>query len=171
MYVKCTGWRSSDRNAQVKGQQPLWHSFANFNPSSVGSNIFWQVHSFAMAHDTMAFCTPTAIITLCTWWHHQMETFSALLAVWEGNPLVAGVSPSHRPVIQSLMLSLICAWTNGWANNQNASDLRHHHAHYNITVMSCVFCYGFRPLELHGYWHAGDIVMLNIGIASMMFWL
>ena len=30
-YVKRTGYRSSDRNAQVKGQQPLWHSFVYLN--------------------------------------------------------------------------------------------------------------------------------------------
>ena len=30
-YVKRTGLRSSDRNAQVKGQQPLWHSFVYLN--------------------------------------------------------------------------------------------------------------------------------------------
>ena len=30
-YVKRTGLRSSDRNAQVKGQQPLWHSFVYVN--------------------------------------------------------------------------------------------------------------------------------------------
>ena len=102
--------------------------------------------------------------------HHQMETFSTLLALCDGNPLVAGGFPSQRPV-RALIFSLICTWTNGWANNQNASDLRHHHTHYNITVMSCEFCYGFHPLQLHGYWHPGDNVMLNIGIAIMVFWL
>ena len=35
----------------------------------------------------------------------------------------------------ALMFSLICAWTNGWANNRDAGDLRCHHAHYDITVM------------------------------------
>ena len=27
----------------------------------------------------------------------------------------------------------ICAWTNGWVNNQNADDLRHYRAHYDVT--------------------------------------
>ena len=30
-----------------------------------------------------------------------------------------------------LMFSLICTWTNGWANNQDAGDLRRHRAHYD----------------------------------------
>ena len=34
------------------------------------------------------------------------------------------------------MFSSICSWTNGWANNRDAGDLRHHRAHYDVTVMS-----------------------------------
>ena len=33
------------------------------------------------------------------------------------------------------MLSLICAWMNGWVNNREAGDLRRHPAHYDVTVM------------------------------------
>ena len=32
------------------------------------------------------------------WWYHQMETFSALLALCEGNPLVTSGFPSQRLV-------------------------------------------------------------------------
>ena len=35
------------------------------------------------------------------WWRHQMETFSALLAIWEGNSPVTGGFPAQRPVTQS----------------------------------------------------------------------
>ena len=59
------------------------------------------------------------------WWRHQMETFSASLALCEGNP----------PVTRALMLSLICAWTNGRANNRDDSELRRHRAYYGVTVM------------------------------------
>ena len=33
----------------------------------------------------------------------------------------------------ALMFSLIYAWTNGWANNRHASDLRGHCVHYDVT--------------------------------------
>ena len=33
------------------------------------------------------------------------------------------------------MVSLICAWTNGCANNQDAGDLLRHRAHYDVTLM------------------------------------
>ena len=35
----------------------------------------------------------------------------------------------------AVMLSLICAWTNGWVNNGDVGDLRRHRAHYALTVM------------------------------------
>ena len=45
-------------------------------------------------------------ITICkrnniTWWRHQMETFSALLALCVGNSPVTGEFPSQRPVMWS----------------------------------------------------------------------
>ena len=36
-----------------------------------------------------------------TWWPYQMETFSALLALCEGNPPVTGEFPAQRPVTRS----------------------------------------------------------------------
>ena len=39
---------------------------------------------------------------------------------------------SQRPGTRS---SLICAWTNDWANNRDAGDLRRHRAHYDVIVL------------------------------------
>ena len=38
------------------------------------------------------------------WWRHQMETFSALLALCEGYPPVIGGFPSQRPVTWSCVV-------------------------------------------------------------------
>ena len=35
----------------------------------------------------------------------------------------------------ALILSIACAWTNGWANNRDTGNLRCHHAHYDTAVM------------------------------------
>ena len=43
------------------------------------------------------------------WWRHQMETFSALLALCSGNSPVTGEFPAQRPMTRRLMFSLICA--------------------------------------------------------------
>ena len=68
-----------------------------------------------------------------TWWRHQMETFSALLALCEGKSPVN--SPRKGQWRGALMFPLICARINGWANNREAGDLTRHRAHYDVTVM------------------------------------
>ena len=40
-------------------------------------------------------------ILVISWWRHQMETFSALLAICEGNSPVPGEFPTQRPVTWS----------------------------------------------------------------------
>ena len=42
---------------------------------------------------------------------------------------------SQRPVAWSFDASLICAWTDGYGNNQDAGELRRHRTHYDVTVM------------------------------------
>ena len=71
---------------------------------------------------------------LWSWWRHQMETFSALLALCAGNSLVTGEFLAQRPVTHSFCISFIWAWINGWVNNLKAGDLRHHRDHCNVTV-------------------------------------
>ena len=65
-----------------------------------------------------------------------METFSALLALGEGNPPGTGGFPSQRPVTRSFDAFFHLRLNNGWANNRDADELRRHRAHYDITVMS-----------------------------------
>ena len=70
-----------------------------------------------------------------SWWRHQMETISALLAIWAGNSPVNGGFPAQRPVTRSFHVSLMCAWMNGWVNIREAGHLRRHRAHHNVIVM------------------------------------
>ena len=49
----------------------------------------------------------SAVVIAFTWWRHQMETFSALLAIFTGE------FPAQRPGTPALMFSLIYAWING----------------------------------------------------------
>ena len=37
--------------------------------------------------------------------------------------------------IHRLMFSVICAWTNNWANNGDTDDLRYHRTHSGVIVM------------------------------------
>ena len=65
---------------------------------------------------------------------HQMETFSALLALCAGN------SPVTIPHTKASDAELWCflrstPWTNGWVNNRTAGDFRRHRAHYYVIVI------------------------------------
>ena len=74
-----------------------------------------------------------------------METFPALLALCARNSPVTCEFPSKASEAElALMFSLICAWTNGWANNRNAVNLRLHHAHYDVTVIYTWFLVHYR---------------------------
>ena len=65
-----------------------------------------------------------------------METFSALLAIYAGNPSVRGDFPAQGPVTRSFDVFFdICARINGWVNIREAGDLRRHRTHYDGIVM------------------------------------
>ena len=62
-------------------------------------------------------------------------------------PFVRGI---HRSPVNSphkgqwrgaLMLTLICAWINGWVKNREAGDLRRQRAHYDVIVMCLLYLY------------------------------
>ena len=78
---------------------------------------------------------PVLINQRRAWWRHQMETFSALLALCAGNSPVTSEFPHKGQWSGALMFSLIHAWINGWVNNREAGDLRCHRAHYDVAVM------------------------------------
>ena len=73
--------------------------------------------------------------TKMSWWRHQTETFSALLAICARNSPVPVNSPHKGQWCGTLMFSLISAWINGSANNPEAGDLRRNRAHYDVIVM------------------------------------
>ena len=77
--------------------------------------------------------------------HDDVIKWKHFLRYW---PFVRGI---HRSPVNSphkgqwrgaLMFSLICVWINSWVNNNEAGDLRHYPAHYDITVMymQCSWC-------------------------------
>ena len=69
------------------------------------------------------------------WWRHQMETFSALLALCAGHWSMVN-SPHKGQWRGAVMFCLIYAWINGWVNTGEAGDLRRHRAHYDVIVMT-----------------------------------
>ena len=85
------------------------------------------------------------------WWRHQMETFSALLALCAGNSPVPVNSLHEGQWRGGLIFFFICAWINSWVNNREAGDLRRSRAHYDVNVMrKWLF---FLPL-MSSYWYS-----------------
>ena len=70
------------------------------------------------------------ITSVTKWWPHQMETFSALLALCAGNSPVAGEFPSQRPVTRSFGVFFDLR-----LNKRLSKQSRRHRTHYGVIVM------------------------------------
>ena len=77
----------------------------------------------------------TISLRMSTWWRHQMEIFSALLAICAGNSPVPGEFPAQRPVTRSFDVYFDLRPNKGWVNNGEAGDLRRHRAHCDVIAM------------------------------------
>ena len=88
---------------------------------------------FVFHHDIKHNKPLLVCVAIC--WRHQMETFSALLAIWAGNSPVTDKFPAQRPVTRSfgvffdlhLNKRLSKQWLGWW--------LRRRHVHYDVTAM------------------------------------
>ena len=109
----------------------------------LGSNLLAEIKSFNTEHRSWINNSThklylDGVYTSLSWWRHQMETFSALLAICAGNSPVPGEFPHKGQWRRALMFTLICVWINGCVNNREAGDLRRYCAHYGVTVMFCL---------------------------------
>ena len=81
--------------------------FLAWNMSWCVVSIFFLINCHFLQHYTTQSALTTFLqkIISCenisTWWRHQMETFSTLLAICAGNSPVTDEFPSQRPVTQS----------------------------------------------------------------------
>ena len=110
------------------------HSCVRYNSTIIeeGFSMLWRLHQGVISIETKSNNTGIYMIT-----SSNGSIFRVTGPLW-GEPTVAPVDfPDKDQWRGALMLSLICAWTNGWANNRYAGDLRRHRAHYDVTVMSC----------------------------------
>ena len=75
------------------------------------------------------------------WWRHQMETFSALLAICAGNSPVTGEFPTQRPVTRSfdVFFDLRLYKRLSRLNTRKAGDVRRHRIHYDVSVIKTFF--------------------------------
>ena len=73
------------------------------------------------------------------WWCHQMETFSALMAIYRGIHRSPYNSPYKGQWRGALIFCLHDLRLNKRLNKQSSGWwLRRHRAHYEVTVMTCI---------------------------------
>ena len=97
-----------------------------------------------------------------SWWRHKMGTFSALLSFVRGAHRSPVDSPHKSQWRGASMFSLICAWTDGWASNRDAGDLRCHRAHYDVIVMIVA--------KISGNCHSGTWKMTSNTLYRFYLW-
>ena len=112
-----------------------------------------------------------------SWWHHQMETFSVLLAMCAGNSPVTGEFPAQRPVTRSFdvffdlsLIKRLSKQSLGWWFETSSRPLwrhcnvlftdaacvpglRHHAAFHDVQC-----CFGYR----HSAWSRYRLLLLSI---------
>ena len=100
----CATWTMSQPSHLHENELSIWkiaskqyqlHSLLITIASIGGANIKLHLLNFAPSHP----CE----LTECkiAWWRHQVETFSALMAICAGNSSVTGEFPTQRPVTRS----------------------------------------------------------------------
>ena len=132
-------------------------------------------------HDLMGYCSFVLLLqrgqTMTG--HDDVIKWKHFPRCW---PFMRGI---HRSLVDSLhkgqwrgalMFSLICAWTNGWANHRDSGDFTRHRDHYGITVMNifldqfeCVAVEHWSLLNIHSVllkeFPCRDIIMKYVILA------
>ena len=112
--------------------QPFWIQHAIFHVPDF--DIKWN--DFAPKPGITNYKIYAKPLRFYAWWRHQMETFSALVALCAGKSSVTGEFPTHKGQWRrAFVFSLICAWINDWVNNHEAGDLRRYRAQSDIIVV------------------------------------
>ena len=114
----------------------------------------------------------TVVLWMYPWWRHQMETFSALLAIRAGNSPVPGEFPALRPVTRSLDVFLFYLRLNkrlskqswGWWFEPLSHPLWRHR---NVTGNVALAASGWTTLLVP--YHFSQITATNLMIGHQIF--
>ena len=112
-------------------------------------------------------CTFVYVVQYVRWWRHQMEIFSALLAICAGNSPVTGEFPAQRPVTRSFDVffdprqnkRLSKQWWGRWFETPSRPLLRHCYVHpYSVWLIHWNYCYHYHPqVWAHVHLSAGSL--------------
>ena len=134
IFEVVSGWKGVDMESEKPSFSPEWHHIVT---SALCEGIYrWPVHS-PQQGPVLRKTFPCRDVIMFHDDVIKLKPFRVTGPLW-------GESTGHRwiPLHKdqwrgAWIFSVICAWTNGWANNRDAGDLRRHRAHYDVTVMLC----------------------------------
>ena len=143
------------------------YNYSNFNVIIIHENYTCLI--IALGHSWCQLsCVIMMVADALVWWpgHLQPSRWHSHDMMTSSNRNIFRVTGHRSPVnsphkgqwCEALMFSLICVWINGWVNNGEAGDLRHHHAHYDGIVMISGEHFSLSPVQYQGiiYTHNPD---------------
>ena len=132
--------------------------------------FFWNYHqTVGIAPTTWRYLIWPWGFPEISWWRHQMETFSALLAICAGNSPVPGEFPTQRPVTRSFdvyfdlrpnkrLSKQSWGW---WFETQSRPLWRHRNAHGTSSVIK-INMRGIRSTQMTKYWSWDSHIKLYV---------
>ena len=121
----------SQRSSNAQSFSMPWHHHGNYTPASTKLKGGYT-------GITLSVCPSVLPSQGQIFYHDDVMKWKHFPCYW---PFVRGIhrlpvnSPHKGQWRGTLMFSLIWVWMNGWVNNREAGDLRHHRTHYDVTVM------------------------------------
>ena len=94
-------WKWLRNKFLIKIMYSMWPSYAIWHHKTSLTLIQVMAWCQLLGADLLFELMPACRSDPRAWWRHQMETFSALLALCTGNSPVPGEFPSQRPVTRS----------------------------------------------------------------------
>ena len=149
LWYVSNSWQNTDISALILKvyQLTCWVSWLFSSEQSIAEGIT-MIGMVQLSSNT--------VTVLPTWCHYQIETFSVLLALCEGNSSMTGGFPSQRP-INCMGLWCLLSWcllsVTGGFPSQRASNMEYPGTH----VMHWVYCSG--SLEPQSSCHDRDWIM------------
>ena len=110
------------------------------------------------------YCETNWAVTCRPWWRHQMETFSALLALCAGNSPVTGEFPAQRPVTRSFDIVFDLCLNNGLSKQWRYAGS------YDIFHSCCTECEKGREGVFHQRSSKSRKLYENVMCSSCVIW-
>ena len=150
----------------------IWKSLLQTLKNTLFSTHFMILHNFCLLflnwQPVVNISHDSQYVAKMSWWSHQMETFSALLALCAKNSPVPGEFPSQRPVTWSSDVSFDLRlnkhwskqWRGWWFETPSCSLWRHRNGKLKchcIRLQRIIKQIYIDKDDLHGQWAVGAL--------------